>query len=86
MRAASLEDSCRHMKAAPPRGALLDAIHDTGVISGEQAAELREYITGLADNQYLVDETLLLLEAAGHVEAGAPAEATATSTSDQPER
>ena len=68
LRAASLEDSCRHMDTTPPSRELLDAIHSTGAVTAGQAQELREFTASLDGETYLINETLLLLEAAGHVE------------------
>ena len=68
LRAASLEDSCCHLDTTPPSRALMDAIHSTGAVNASQAQELREFIASLDGETYLIDETLLLLEAAGHVE------------------
>ena len=72
LRAASLEDSCSHMDTTPPSTELLDTIHSTGAVTTVQAHQLREFITSLDDKTYLVDETLLLLEAAGHAEPDSP--------------
>lgn len=67
LRAASLEDSCAHMVVNPPRRATLDEIHTTGAINEEQARELRDFAANDGLDHYLVVETLLLLEAGGHV-------------------
>lgn len=69
LRAASLEDSCAQMRQNPPRRALLDAIHASGTINEEQARELRDFAEMDGLDNYLVVETLLLLEAGGHVTA-----------------
>ena len=68
LRAASLEDSCRHMDTTPPTEALMDAIHRYGTVTDQQADQLREFIASLDGNTYLIHETMLLLEAARHVE------------------
>lgn len=66
LRAASLEDSCAQLGTPPPCRALMDEIHQTGRVSDQQANSLRKYLQTLDDDQYLADETRLLLEAAGH--------------------
>ena len=68
LRAASLEDSCAQVGASPPRADLMDDIHRTGTVTDQQAEALQEFIRSLDGQTYLVDETLLLLEAAGHVQ------------------
>ena len=67
LRASSLEDSCRNMNVDPPNQDLMDAIHSSGHVNQQQAQQLRDFMRRVAGDTYLVDETLLLLEAAGHV-------------------
>ena len=67
LRAASLQDSCRHMNANQPRRAMMYAIHLTGRVNEDQARELRDFIQRDGQREYLINETLLLLEAGGHV-------------------
>ena len=68
LRAASLEDSCAQCGVSPPHADLMDEIHRTGAVTDQQAEALQEFIGSLDGHTYLVDETLLLPEAAGHVQ------------------
>ena len=74
LRAASLEDSCTQYGVNPPSADLMDQIHQNGAVDGQQAMELQQFIRSLNGHTYLVDETLLLLEAAGHVREPCPPE------------
>lgn len=72
LRAASLGDACAHMNETAPCRKLMDDIHRTGEVSAQQAEALRQYAARPNLSAYLQEETMLLLEAGGHVEADAP--------------
>ena len=54
------------MNIAPPSTEPMDTIHSTGTVTPVHAHQLREFIVSLDDKTYLINETLLLLEATGH--------------------
>ena len=56
------------MNVDPPDQDLMDAIHSSGQVDQHQAQQLRDFMRPIAGETYLIDETLLLLEAAGHVQ------------------